>query len=183
MKNLLILGAARGGKTTLARLVNEKFGYGIIAVDAFVSAFEKTFPQLGIKHHSPEAKKIAPFVFAYLDALEYNHPEARFVVDGYHIPLNYAAEKINRDLWEVIVLGYPGLSPKEALANVRKYEQKFDYTKAMRDEEVLNMVKRHINHSKEFALECKKYNFRFVDTSYDRDKVLADLLQELEKIM
>lgn len=180
MKNLLIVGAARGGKTTLARMVNEKFGHGIIAVDALVSALEEKFPQLGIKHHSEEAKRVAPFVFAYLNALEYNHPQARFVVEGYHIPLSLAAEKINRDLFEVIVLGYPQLSPEEALNNVRKYEQKFDYTKAMSDKEILDVVTRHIDHSKEFALECQKYDFRFVDTSYDRDKVLANLLQELE---
>ena len=183
MKNLMILGAARAGKTTLAKMVSQKWGYGIISVDALVSALQEVFPQIGITHHSHDAKRVAPFVFAYLDALEYNHPEARFVVEGYHIPFDYAAEKINRDLFEVVVLGYPALSTKEAFENVRKYEQKFDYTKAMSDEEVLNMVKRHVEYSKEFALECQKYNFRFVDTSYDRDKVLADLLQELEKIM
>lgn len=109
MKNLLILGAARGGKTTLAKMVSQKWGYGIVSVDALVSAFQ------------------------------------------------------------------------EAFENVRKYEQKFDYTKAMSDEEVLNMVTRHINHSKEVALECQKFNFRFVDTSYDRDKVLLALLKELEQ--
>ncbi len=181
MKNLLILGAARGGKTTLAKMVSQKWGYGLVSVDAIVSAFQEAFPQMGITHHSKEAKKIAPFVFAYLRALEYNHPEARFVVEGYHIPLDYAAEKINRDLFEVVVLGYPKLSAKKAFENVRKYEQKFDYTKAMSDEEVFNMVKRHIEYSKEFALECQKVNFRFVDTSYDRDKVLLALLKELEQ--
>lgn len=181
MKNLLILGAARGGKTTLAKMVSQKWGYGIVSVDALVSAFEEKFPQLGIKHHSDEAKKIAPFIFAYLDALEYNHPKANFVVEGYHIPLSFAAEKIKRNLFEVVVLGYSQLSPEEALANVRKYEQKFDYTKAMSDKEILDMVTRHINHSKEVALECQKFNFRFVDTSYDRDKVLLALLKELEQ--
>ena len=124
---------------------------------------------------------MAPFVFAYLNALEYNHPQARFVVEGYHIPLSFAAEKIKRNLFEVVVLGYSQLSPEEALANVRKYEQKFDYTKAMSDKEILDMVTRHINHSKEVALECQKFNFRFVDTSYDRDKVLLALLKELEQ--
>ncbi len=181
MKNLLILGAARGGKSTLARMVNQKFGHGIIAVDAFVSALQETFPQVGITHHSHDAKKVAPFVFAYLNALEYNHPEANFVVEGYHIPLSLAAEKINRDLLEVVVLGYPKLTAEEAFDNVRKYEQKFDYTRAMSDEEILNMVKRHIDHSKEFASECQKYNFSFVDTSYNRTQVLEDLLIDLEQ--
>ena len=48
-KNILIIGAARSGKTTLAKKIVKEKGYNLISIDDIVSGFE-AFPQLNIRH-------------------------------------------------------------------------------------------------------------------------------------
>ena len=78
-----------------------------------------------------------------------------------------------------MVLGYPKLSPKEVLSNVRKYEGKFDYTKVMSDDELLSVVSRHVEYSKEFEEECKNLVLQFYDTSYNRNDVLIHIIDKI----
>ena len=61
-KNILIIGAARSGKTTLAKRFSKK-GYNLISIDDIVSGFE-AFPELNIRHYGDAAEtaaRLAPF--------------------------------------------------------------------------------------------------------------------------
>ncbi len=179
MKNLIIFGTARSGKTTLASMISKQMGYNIISVDSIISAFSKTYPEHGFKHDGDHNYKITPFVMAYLDSISYNHEYSNFVIEGWHMRLEDIVKSINPKDTEVIVLGYPQLSGQEVLNNVRKYEGKFDYTRAMTDEQILKVVNRHAEISKDLQKECQKLGITFVDTSYDRPKVLDNLLKSL----
>lgn len=68
MKNIIILGAARAGKSTLAQMIHRKYNYSIISIDSFVSALRDSFPSLGITHSNTENKfkLLPPFVFSYM---------------------------------------------------------------------------------------------------------------------
>ena len=46
---ILIIGAARCGKTTLARKLNKKYGYSVISIDDIVSGLQ-AYPELNIHH-------------------------------------------------------------------------------------------------------------------------------------
>ncbi len=180
MKNIVVLGAARSGKSTLAREICHKFGFGIVSIDAMISAFEEIYPQIGIGHHKDCKKLITPFVAAYLNALIYNHPQENFVVEGYHIALDDAVKIFDAKLFDIIVLGYPKLSPEEAFCNIRKYERPYDYTTAMSDEELLSVAKRHVAHSKKCEEDCRLLKLPFYDTSFDRQYVLAKIINTLQ---
>ena len=121
MKNILILGAARSGKSTLANMLAERLGFSIIDVDAFIGAFKENYPDLGFDYHSEKNHLIAPFILSYVNATTYNHPQISFVVEGYHIKLSDAV-KLFSDNFEIVVLGYPQLTGEQVLANVRKYD-------------------------------------------------------------
>ena len=49
MKNIIIAGPSRAGKTTLARKINEELNYFVISVDKLVATFQGAYPQLNIK--------------------------------------------------------------------------------------------------------------------------------------
>ena len=68
MKNIIILGAARAGKSTLAQMIHRKYNYSIISIDSFVRALRDSFPSLGITHSNTENKfkLLPPFVFSYM---------------------------------------------------------------------------------------------------------------------
>ena len=79
-KNILIIGAARSEKTTLAKeLVKEK-GYNLISIDDIVSGFE-AYPKLKIHHDgdaNDTAKRLAPFLIRYLTEIS----EGNIFYDG-----------------------------------------------------------------------------------------------------
>lgn len=63
-KNILIIGAARSGKTTLAKKLAKEKGYSLISIDDIVSGFE-AYPELEIHHDgdvNDTAKRLAPFL-------------------------------------------------------------------------------------------------------------------------
>ena len=70
-KNILIIGAARSGKTTLAKRFSKEKGYNLISIDDIVSGFE-AYPDLKI-HHDGDAvdtgTRLAPFLIKYLTEL------------------------------------------------------------------------------------------------------------------
>lgn len=69
MKNIIIGGTARSGKSTLANLIVNKLKYSKCESDTIVNAFHKVFPELGITHGGGEkAEKIyKPFLFEVLN--------------------------------------------------------------------------------------------------------------------
>lgn len=69
MKNIIIGGTVRAGKTTLANLLRQEFGYSKVESDTIVNAFDKVFPQFDITHKNPELtrEKYVPFLFELLN--------------------------------------------------------------------------------------------------------------------
>ena len=63
MKNLLIIGVPRAGKSSLANMICDKFGCGLISIDVIVATFYKIFPELGM-HEEPE--KSEPILSKFL---------------------------------------------------------------------------------------------------------------------
>ena len=49
VKNIIIAGPSRAGKSTLARKINEELNYFVISVDKLVAVFQGAYPQLNIK--------------------------------------------------------------------------------------------------------------------------------------
>lgn len=178
MKNILILGVARSGKTTLANMIANRYGFSIIDIDAFIGAFKENYPNLGFDYHSKSNHLVAPFVASYVNAFMYHYPNLNFVIEGYHIKLADAV-KLFGDKLEIIVLGYPQLTGEQVLANVRKYEGQLDYTRDISDEELLKVVSRHVEYSKKFEKECKELGLNFYDTSYNRENILNKIIDKL----
>lgn len=114
---------------------------------------------------------------SYVNAFIYHYPNLNFVIEGFHITLA-DAKKLFGDKCEIIVLGYPQLTGEQVLANVRKYEGKFDYTRAIDDEQLLSTLTRHVEYSKNFEIECKELGLNFYDTSYDRASILDSIIKD-----
>lgn len=170
---MLILGAVRSGKSTLARMICEKHRFSYVPQDALVSAFSKVFPQCGIRHDQKDKEALAPFLFAYMKELsrESGH---RFVVEGSHVGPRIAAESTDREKWKIVVLGYPGLTPEQAFAQIRENDAPHDWTSDESDDDLRQMMAVAVEKSRQYRAECEELGIEFIDTSSGRRQKLAE---------
>lgn len=184
MKNILIGGTVRAGKSTLANLIRNKFKYSLVESDTIVNAFDVVFFELGITHKKAEVtrEKYKPFLFEILNGfcrdLKYNEnvtifPGAQFLPEQIN-------EYPKKDKYIVIFLGISDATPQELMAKIREMDTASDWTNKRTDEQLLNNCKNIINESKELKRQCDKFGFYYFDTFKNRSKTLNKIVEMIE---
>ena len=185
-KNILIIGAARSGKTTLAKRFSKEKGYNLISIDDIVSGFE-AYPDLKIHHDGDAvdtATRLAPFLIKYLTELSEGntfYDGIKSVIEGTHIDFEQIipflqSEKYSKK-YEIIGLTFNHITEQELYDNIKKYDTEDDWTYWCDDEELRGNVRYFIDRNRYFAEKFKQYNITSYDTSYDRDSVLDEILE------
>ena len=161
MKNIINMGAARAGKTTLAKMLHRKYNYSIIS------------------HSNTENKfKLLPkFIFSYMNKIINEYPEERFILEGWHVFPKDVIEIFSDMDVKIICLGYTKITCDEALNEIRKNETKNSYTIKMTDNKVKDLILNHINYSEILKNQCEENNIKYYDTSFDRKKVWHFILK------
>jgi AAA+ ATPase superfamily predicted ATPase len=79
MKNIIIAGPSRAGKTALARKLSEELNVFVISIDKLVAVFQGAYPQLNVKLNGNRKKttdNIAPFLGHFLGVFSSSQGEA-----------------------------------------------------------------------------------------------------------
>ena len=182
MKNIILIGASRAGKSTFTKLLNERFNIMIIRTDLLRLAFrdviykDKTV-SLSIVKSNPDYINYVLSYYKYTNIYDVDYMKVVDTVDF------EPKDCCNFENSIVLCFGYPNITKEEAVANWRKYDTELDWTKYKSDEKLLSYAEYEIKNSQDLKEECEKYNIKFVDTSYNREKVLNELLDYVtEKI-
>lgn len=177
MKNIFIGGAAKSGKSTIAKKICSKERYNHIPLDYFTASLKRNFPDVGIRSNvliegetSPKLALLLSTVFNIID-----DTEEKFIIDSAHIMPKDIIKYIDLEKWDIIYVGYPNIKPQDKFNLIRKLEHEFSWTHRRTDEELFPMIERLVEISKEIEQQCKEYNIRFIDTSGD----IKDVLEEL----
>lgn len=184
-KNILIIGPARSGKTTLSRKLNQKLGYSIINLDDIICAFESSFKELGIRHDYNDVKvatRFAPFLIRYLKELSegpnfYNG--SKYVIEGVAIDFEQIMPNIDKEKYSIIGLTYNEITSEELFRNVKKNDTEDDWTYYCTDEELKDNVKYFIESNKYFDSKFKEYNIKTYDVSNNREEILNKIIEDL----
>ena len=176
MKNLLIIGVPRSGKSTLANMMSNKCGFDLISIDAIVATFSKIFPELGI-HLEPEKSEpvLSKFIFEYLHQLCQESPKRKFIIEGCHLSPETVAKNLDLEQCKVICLGYPTLSPEQFLVRARQT----DWAPNKDDNELIKMGEYFIKQSKLHQSVCAQHNIQFIDTSNDCQETLCHIMENV----
>lgn len=154
IKNIVILGASRAGKSTLAKMINNIYTrYHIINGDSIIHAFQFELPQNKIDAHGSEGMKedFARFCASYFkNQAVRNSENFNYIFDSCDISVSNALKYFSGENIFILFLGYGKISKYEALENYRKYERKDDWTCSRSDEELLVHAENWINNSKIF---------------------------------
>lgn len=204
MKNIIIAGPGRAGKTTLARKINEELNYFVISVDKLIAMFQGAYPQLDIKlawNRKKTTDNIAPFLGHLLGAFSAGHGVAyelnlrahavkgnRFVLEGGHFNFEkissilkmYEIEEL-KDNFILIGLVQNKKSVDEFVDDLKKYDTEDDWTYGFDDDELREHASQDaIPSSREMTDYLMKHGFTIYDTSKEREQVLDQIVEDIK---
>lgn len=203
MKNIIIAGPSRAGKTTLARKINEELNYFVISVDKLVATFQGAYPQLNIKLNWNRRKttdNLAPFLGHFLGAFSSGHGVAhelnlrahavkgnRFVLEGGYFNFEkilpvlkmYGIETL-KDNFLLIGLVQNKKTADEFFNDFRKYDTEDDWTYCLDDDDLWEVSQEAILFSRAMTDHLVKYGFTIYDTSTEREQVLDRILEDIK---
>ncbi|MCL2198063.1 MAG: hypothetical protein FWB80_03990 [Defluviitaleaceae bacterium] len=201
MKNIIIAGTGRAGKSTLARKISEELDYFVINNDKLVATFGEAYPQLNIRIGNGEEtrKNIAPFLGHFLGMFSsvdgsglfpYTHgglKENRFVIEGWSFDFEQIVPILKMygidDLKENFILIGLVLNNKtadEIISDMKKHDTKHDWTRGFDDNGLREIAEDCISLSQYMTEYLPKYGFTMYDTSTEREKIFAKIIEELK---
>lgn len=188
MKNIMIFGICRTGKTTFSKMIQKEFqNYQIIEVDTIISALQKTVPNvpIGFIHDKLKENKLPEFLNLLIQKnINKNGKELGFIINGDSIMPEDLIKHFDLNNMEVYYFVAENLSPEQILENCRKYDSKSEWTTRRTDEQLLKHFTFYKEIEKKIISDCKKNNIKCINTSDNRDIVLEKLMYELkEKLM
>ena len=189
MKNIIICGAPRCGKTTLIReLLKHKPSVDVIMVDALRDCYfyarsltmKKEFTKEGkleinIDENSLFNEDIlCEYINLLYEKLMKNHFNRPIIIDFPITSVDNIYKYFHKD-FDIYCLGMPNEKPYKLFKIIREKETKDDWTNLFGDNLVYNGCHMIIDESKRNKEQCQKYDIPFFDTSGNR-------YEKLEKI-
>lgn len=184
MKNILILGICRTGKSTFSKMLQREFrNYQIIEVDTIISALQKTIPNIpiGFIHDNLKENKLPEFLNLFIQKnINKNGKELGFIINGDSILPEDLLKYFDLNNMIIYYFVTEKLSPKQILENCRKFDSKEEWTTRRTDEELLNHFEFYKDIEKKIINDCKKYNIKCIDTSENRQIIFNQLVDEVK---
>ena len=189
-KNILIIGASRCGKTSLARKLHTECDYSVISIDDIISGLA-AYPTLNICHNGDRditAQNLAPFLEKYLIELSEGpnfYSGVKFAIEGSYVDFErlmpfVQSEKYRRK-YEIIGLTINEETPDELYQNIRKHDTEDDWTFWLTDEDLMKEANGIVAKNQFFLEKFEKYHIKSYDTSHDREMVLKTIITDLRE--
>ncbi|MCL2373312.1 MAG: hypothetical protein FWC78_07900 [Defluviitaleaceae bacterium] len=200
MKNIIISGTGRAGKSTLARKIGEELNYFVINNDRLVAIFSEAFPQLNIRFGCGETiKNIAPFIGHFLGM--FSSPAGRglfpcsqgalkqnpFVLEGWAFDFEQILPILNmygitslKEHFTLIGLSLNNKTPSQQASDMKKYDNKHDWTYGLNDIERTKLAEENIAYNKTANSYLQNHGFTMYDTSTEREKIFAKIITDIK---
>ena len=186
MKNIIIAGVPRAGKSTLSNMLSHKFGYGHISMDAIIGGIENAFPELDIKWWPCESddikilriasEKAALIIKSMLETKKHNEFKPGIVIDVVQILPEHFVKYLSDENCDIAYLLTSDVSAQERFAIHKKHDTKKDYTYNFTDEQMAWHCNYVIKRSKLLKEQCTIHGLRHFETARNREKVLEDCI-------
>ena len=178
--HIIIAGTARSGKTTLSLMLKEK-GYVHYKMDSIKRGICEAY-----KLHYDNWDLVSPIMATIINRMiKDNKTDTNYLLEDYvfDIPFLYPKDisLIDTSNTLVIFLGYSNLTPKESFEKIREHDKENYWTSHIDNKTLMSWCYDNIEFSKYLEVECQKYNIKYFDTSNNRDEVLQNILNYIEK--
>lgn len=187
-KNILVVGTARAGKTSFARLLHERFGYNMISLDEIVESLKYGFPQLGVSSDTDETttEVLRDFLDRYILELSESPTFAagvRTVLETTHADIRHIAELISagryRGRWQAIGFVSAGETPEQMFARIREHDCEEDWTARRTDGQLMEDCRYFARRNGFFLREFEACGIPCFNTFPSREEAFREALKFL----
>lgn len=203
MKNIIIAGPSRSGKSTLARKINEELNCFVISADKLAAVFQGAYPQLDIRLNWNRRKttdNLAPFLGHFLGAFSsgtgvvnelnlraHEIKGNRFVLEGGYfnfdkiVPVlkTYGIDEFQNH-FILIGLAQNNKSADDFFSDFRKYDTEDDWTYGLDDNDLRDVSRDAVSFSRTMTQHLEKYGFTIYDTSLNRARIFDEILEYIK---
>ena len=191
MKNILIMGIGRAGKTTLSNMIKDKCNsFNLIHSDSLKWAMIRAKNQEKYYRDNVDIQK----EFEHGDyfqrtLLEYFNSQIRKDTKNYGIILEsgqlhpkIVKEMVDFNNTTVICLGLGNFNIDQMVELCLKYDTQEDWTYGLEKDYLRKHAEDWYNCNEMLKKECPKYGIKYIDTSVNRKDILEKLMEELLEI-
>lgn len=193
MKNIIIAGIPRSGKTTLSKkLFRELPNYNLIQQDIIEMAVFKMYENNFTKIESNELEKTVNINVLEINLIAkellwsiYNDSSKDdknigIILDTFDISIEELKEYQDKgDI--IVVLGCSKLTKEQFLNNIRKYDTPNDRTYYLGEFNLSMELEYYVKKTKEDKSKCQELGLTYIDTSNNRDKQLDKALEIIKE--
>ena len=190
MKNILIMGIGRAGKTTLSKMIKDRYnGYNLLHSDSLKWAFirakdkeayyrENVDEQKAFEHGEYFQKTLLEF-FNLLIKKDTKH--YGYILESGQLHPKYVKDMIDFDTTIVICLGLGNLTKDDMVDLCIKHDKEQDWTYGLPREYLEKHAEDWYRSNEMLKKECPKYGIKYIDTSKNRESVLEKILEYIFK--
>ncbi len=188
MKNILIMGIGRAGKTTLSKMIKDKYnGYNLIHSDSLKWAMiraknEETYYRKNVDkqkefEHGEYFQKT--LLELYNSLIKSDTKEYGYILESGQLHPKIVKEMVDFENTIVLCLGLGNLNPEDMVNQCITYDTEDSWTYSLSKEYLLEHAQDWYECNEMLKKECPKYGIKYIDTSGDRINILNKILNNL----
>lgn len=189
MKNILIMGIGRAGKTTLSKMIKDKHNsYNLIHSDSLKWAMIRAEGKEAFYRENVDKQKEfehgeyfqRTLLELYKSLIGKDNKHYGYILESGQLHPKIVKEMIDFDNTAVVCLGLGNLSIEDMVNQCIKYDTEESWTYGLPEEYLTEHAQDWYNCNEMLKKECPKYGIEYIDTSKNREKILRETLEKLE---
>jgi adenylate kinase family enzyme len=183
MKNIVIMGSARAGKSTLANKIAEKLPFQIIHVDSLRDTFYKIYPELGVGVDTAiKNERFQEFLVSYLSSVCFESKgKFGYILEGLELSLETIKRNLLNPDYLIYGLGISNTTVDQFVLKMQENDNEYEWTYQKPLEDLKQIAQEYIDLSNKIKEFCEQYQIPYYDTVENREIILNQIVLEISE--